>query len=72
MFKEKCDVSRRDAAFRSGAHIVSTDFAGYELSSRWGCDYAVRLPGGRGARCNPVTAIWGCEGGLEPDEYTEN
>ncbi|KAJ4860668.1 phosphoinositide phospholipase c, ca2+-dependent domain-containing protein [Trichoderma breve] len=51
VFKEKCDISRRDAALRSGAHIVSTDFAGYELSSRWG---------------------GGCEGGLEPDEYTEN
>ncbi|UKZ77043.1 hypothetical protein TrVFT333_004760 [Trichoderma virens FT-333] len=68
---EKCDVSRRNRALRSGAHIVSTDFAAFELSSRWGCDYAVRLPGGKAARCNPVNGE-GCEGALEPLEYTEN
>lgn len=69
-----CSTSRRDKALRSGAHIVSTDFPAFGMSARWGCDYAVRLPGGKGARCNPVS--WslgeqdGCEGReLEPEEY---
>ncbi|KAL6867060.1 hypothetical protein J3F83DRAFT_766088 [Trichoderma novae-zelandiae] len=70
--EHSCSTARRDRALRSGAHIVSTDFAAFGMSARWGCDYAVRLPGGRAARCNPV--VGGCdEGGLlEPEEYTEN
>jgi 3-polyprenyl-4-hydroxybenzoate decarboxylase len=53
-------TERRDAAFASGAQIVSTDFQAYGMSSRWGVDYAVRLPGGRAARCNPVNGPVGC------------
>lgn len=72
VLEHNCSTSRRDAALRSGAHIVSTDFPAFGMSARWGCDYAVRLPGGKGARCNPVS--WGeggCEGEgmLEPEEY---
>ncbi|KAL7943407.1 hypothetical protein V8C42DRAFT_328944, partial [Trichoderma barbatum] len=69
VLQQKCSISRRDAALRSGAHIVSTDFAAFGMSARWACDYAVRLPGGRGARCNPVIGEE-CEGALEPEEYT--
>ncbi|RFU75727.1 acid phosphatase [Trichoderma arundinaceum] len=68
----RCSTSRRDAALRSGAHIVSTDFPAFGMSSRWGCDYSVRLPEGKGARCNPVSGREGCEGYLEPKEYTDN
>jgi hypothetical protein len=51
------DTTRRDAAFASGAQIVSTDFE--RADSRWP-SYAVTLPGGGEARCNPVTAPRGC------------
>jgi hypothetical protein len=53
------DTARREAAFSSGAHIISTDYpvpdarAGREPG--W-TDYAVRLPGGGVVRPNPVTA----------------
>ena len=50
---------RRDAAFRSGAHYVSTD---YPEESPFGSGYRARLPGAEhlAARCNPVTAPPGC------------
>lgn len=50
---------RRDAAFRSGAHYVSTD---YPEESPFGSGYRARLPGAENlpARCNPVTAPPGC------------
>ncbi len=47
------DTTRRDAAFASGAQIVSTD---YETVDPRFPDYVVALPGGGAARCNPVTA----------------
>ncbi|TQW04319.1 hypothetical protein V2A60_007133 [Cordyceps javanica] len=73
VLRDKCDTSRRDAALRSGAQIVSTDFPVYGPSARWGCDYAVRLPGGRAARCNPVNGPPRCdEASLEPGEYSRN
>lgn len=69
----KCDTVMRDNALRSGAQIVSTDFPTYGPSARWGCDYAVRLPGGRSARCNPVNGPRRCsEAELEPGEYSRN
>ena len=49
-----------ERAFSSGAQIVTTDFPAWGMSSRYGWDYVVRLPGGRAARCNPVTAPKGC------------
>jgi hypothetical protein len=53
------DTVRRDNAFRSGAHFVSTDFP--EVSP-FGSGYVARLPGAAHlpARCNPVTAPPGC------------
>lgn len=49
------DTTRRDAAFRSGAQYVSTD---YPEPSPFGSGYVARLPGAETlpARCNPVTA----------------
>jgi hypothetical protein len=59
-------TTRRDAAFRSGAHFVSTD---YPEPSPFGSGYVVRLPGAErlAARCNPVNAPAGCrDQWLEP------
>ena len=46
------DRTRADAAFASGAQIVSTDFE--DAGNPYGTRYRVVLPGGRAARCNPV------------------
>ncbi|KAI1491010.1 hypothetical protein F5X96DRAFT_633378 [Biscogniauxia mediterranea] len=66
-------AAMRDAAFASGAHVVSTDFPSYGPTSRWGVDYAVRFAGGRAAVCNPVSSGPNCAGKvLEPEEYVRN
>jgi calcium-dependent phosphoinositide phospholipase C len=49
-----------DAALRSGAHVVSTDFPEAGMSARYGSDYVARLPDGGPARCNPVNAGRNC------------
>lgn len=46
------DTRRRDAALASGAHAVSSDYL--QPDPRFGTGYAVQLPGGAAARCNPV------------------
>lgn len=51
------DTTRREAAFASGAQIVSTD---YEREDPRFPGYVVTLPGGGPARCNPVTASQTC------------
>ncbi|MBQ1542751.1 MAG: phosphatidylinositol-specific phospholipase C1-like protein [Caulobacteraceae bacterium] len=48
------DTTRADAAFASGAQVVSTDFE--VPGNAYGTPYLVRLPGGGAARCNPVAA----------------
>lgn len=48
------DTSMAEAAFKSGAQIVSTDF--YKPGNPYGTDYVVTLPGGGDMRCNPVNA----------------
>ncbi|EGP85255.1 uncharacterized protein MYCGRDRAFT_45762 [Zymoseptoria tritici IPO323] len=55
------DTTMRDNAFKSAAHVVSTDFPAYGMSARYDSDYAVQLKGGRVARCNPVSAPDWCE-----------
>ena len=47
------DMTRANAAFASGAQVVSTDFE--HAGNAYGTPYVVRLPGGGVARCNPVT-----------------
>ncbi|KAF7549662.1 hypothetical protein G7Z17_g6227 [Cylindrodendrum hubeiense] len=60
----------RDAAFSSGAQIVSTDFQAYGMSSRWEVDYAVSFKGGLAARCNPIIAPDSCsDNQLENQDY---
>ena len=46
------DMTRADAAFASGAQIVSTDFE--HPGNAYGTPYVVRLPGGVLARANPL------------------
>lgn len=48
------DTRRREAAFASGAHFVSTDY--YKSDPRFGTGYKVELPGGGVARWNPLFA----------------
>jgi hypothetical protein len=65
-------TTRRDSAFRSGAHYVSTD---YPEPSPFGSGYVARLPGAErlAARCNPVNAPAGCrDAWLEPDRRDPN
>ena len=59
------DTTRRDAALRSGAQFVSTDYPSPE--TRFGTGYGVTLPDGAPSRCNPVNGPSGCrEAWLEP------
>ncbi len=51
------DMTRADAAFSSGAQIVSTDF--YKSGNAYGTDYAITLPEGEDFRCNPINGT--CE-----------
>jgi hypothetical protein len=52
------DTTMRDAALRSGAQWVSTD---YEVAdTRFGLGYVVAIPGGTPSRCNPVLALPNC------------
>jgi len=46
------DIKRREAAFESGAHLISTDY--YQLPNLFGTDYIVQLPDAQEAMCNPV------------------
>ncbi len=55
------DTTRRQAAFDSGAQIVSTD---YEREDPRFPGFVVELPGGGPARCNPVTARADCDDDL--------
>ncbi len=45
------DLTRAQAAFSSGAQVVSTDF--FRPGNAYGTPYVVTLPGGQAARCNP-------------------
>jgi hypothetical protein len=58
------DTARREAAFASGAQIVSTD---YEREDPRFPGFVVELPGGGPARCNPVTAPADCDDDLFAD-----
>lgn len=51
-------IERRDAAFASGAQLVSTDY--YLPADRFGTGYQVLMPGGGVGRCNPVRVSTPC------------
>ena len=52
------DTARREAAFASGAQLVSTDYE--RADPRWP-GFVTDLPGDAPARCNPVSGPDGCE-----------
>jgi hypothetical protein len=55
------DTAQLDAALRSGAHVISTDFPEVGMSARYNSDFVARLPEGGTVRCNPVNARTNCE-----------
>lgn len=48
------DTTRRDAAFASGSHVISTD---YPVPGMLDNDYYAAIPDGQPSRCNPVSAL---------------
>lgn len=54
------DTQRREAALKSGAQFISTDY--FWPEPRVGTPYQVRLPGGAAALCNPVRSERRCAG----------
>jgi hypothetical protein len=59
------ETKRRDAAFASGAQVVSTDYRHPE--ARFGTSYQVRLPDGAITVCNPIRVGPRCDGAsIEP------
>lgn len=48
------DYSRAEAAFKSGAQVISTDF--FKATNTYGTPYRVQLPQGRDIQANPVNA----------------
>jgi len=61
------DYSLQEAAFQSGAQTISTDYVVPDVS--FGTDYFTQIPGGRIARCNPVSAPAECNSELITGEY---
>lgn len=53
------DTTRREAAFASGANVISTDFPMGSPHPDTG--YVVEIPGGGAVRCNPVSAPGECD-----------
>lgn len=53
-------TAQLEAALRSGAQLVSTDFPQVGMSARYDSDFVARLPEGGPVRCNPVNARPGC------------
>nr|WP_232228036.1 Ca2+-dependent phosphoinositide-specific phospholipase C [Asaia astilbis] len=56
------DLTRRAVAFGSGAHLISTDYPGFEPAPWHG--YSVTFGPGLVARCNPVNAPHSCQNRL--------
>ena len=52
------DTTRRDAAWSSGAQLISTDY--YLPAEQFGTGYRVRVPGGGVGRCNPLRPVEPC------------
>ena len=44
----------KDAAFLSGAQLISTDFPSVGMASRYNSSFVVRFEGGAAVRCNTL------------------
>lgn len=51
---------RLSEALESGAQVVSTDWPGVGMASRYNSEYVAKLPNGGVVRCNPVNAPGYC------------
>ncbi|WP_421120577.1 phosphatidylinositol-specific phospholipase C1-like protein [Aquihabitans daechungensis] len=61
------DVSRLDAALKSGAQWISTDYPGPDGAKALDRAYVAELPGFRATRCNPISAPTNCvDAAVEP------
>ena len=54
------DTTQRDAAFLSGAQLVSTDYPVPGRATPLGTDYIAQVPDGHPARCNPINTGTHC------------
>ena len=54
------DTTQRDAAFLSGAQLVSTDYPVPGRATPLGTDYVAQVPDGHPARCNPINTGTHC------------
>lgn len=54
------DTTQRDAAFLSGAQLVSTDYPVPGRATPLGTDYVAQIPDGHPARCNPINTGTHC------------
>ena len=53
---------RQEAAFKSGAQLVSTDYPAPGMSKKiWRSRYSCQLPGAETVRCNPVNSPASCQ-----------
>ncbi|OJD33492.1 acid phosphatase [Diplodia corticola] len=52
--------ARLKRALETGAQVVSTDWPGVGMATRYGSNYVARLPAGGVVRCNPVNAPGDC------------
>jgi len=52
------DTTRRDAAWASGAQLISTDY--YLPDEQFATGYRVSVPGGGVGRCNPLRQVEAC------------
>jgi len=67
------DTTQRDAAFASGAQIVSTDYPVPGEAARWnGSTYVAQLPGGVVARCDAVRADKACTAKLLTEAHRKH
>ncbi|EKG18958.1 hypothetical protein MPH_03774 [Macrophomina phaseolina MS6] len=60
---------RLSTALETGAQIVSTDWPGVGMASRYDSEYVARLPTGGFVKCNPVNAPDGCNN-IDLERYT--
>ncbi|KAK7706953.1 hypothetical protein SLS57_009467 [Botryosphaeria dothidea] len=62
---------RLKRALETGAQVVSTDWPGVGMASRYDSDYVAKLPEGGVVRCNPVNAPDGCNN-IDLEQYVDN
>lgn len=62
---------RLKRALETGAQVVSTDWPGVGMASRYDSDYVAKLPEGGVVRCNPINSPDGCND-IDLEQYVDN